>query len=441
MTGKSIESPDRRRLVQTLVAAPLAWPFAPPGAAKVTTGRRRVVVVGAGAFGGWTALALARSGADVTLVEAHAAGHPRSSSGGETRVIRHMYTDPLYVRMAARSLALWREAGRNWGRPLFHQTGVLFMARAEGAGFFDAAYAAMDEEGIGYRRLDPDAIAQRWPQIRLDGIEQGAFEAGTGYLLARRACAAVVHAFERAGGTFRIADARPGPIRGGRLASLALADGTSLAADDFVFACGPWLAGLFPELLGHALKVSRQEVYYFGTPPGDRAHGEAGLPVWADFGPRLWYGIPGSERRGFKIADDTHGGPIDPERADRRASAEGIAAAREYLAMRFPALAGAPLVDARVCQYTNTADGDFIVDRHPGAANLWLVGGGSGHGFKHGPALGELAAAGVLAGQLLEPAFALSRFETPPPKPSPAGGGGPTAAPSPAGGGGPGWGQ
>ena len=88
-------------------------------------------------------------------------------------------------------------------------------------------------------------------------------------------------------------------------------------------------------------------------------------------------------------------------------------AARDYIATRFRALADAPLVDARVCQYTNTANGDFIVDQHPEAANLWLLGGGSGHGFKHGPALGELVAESVLGRQLVEPAFALARHQRP----------------------------
>jgi len=400
----------RRSLLQGLIAAPWIWPLhalAQPDPGAIS--RRRIVVVGAGAFGGWAALNLARRGADVTLIEAWDAGHPRASSGGETRVIRHMYADVLYARMAARSLALFEQAQRDFGQPLLHRTGVLFLGQPDAADYFRAGTAALDDADIEFEHLDRDAVAARWPQIAIDGIEQATYEAQSGYLLARRSCHAVVEAFRRAGGCVVRARAAPGTMRDGRIESIATADGQRIPGDDFVFACGPWLPALFPDLLGPLLTTSRQEVYYFGTPAGDRAHDESGLPVWADFGPRLWYGIPGSERRGFKIADDTHGPEIDPERADRRPSPQGIEAARDYLASRFPALAGAPLIDARVCQYTNTGDGDFIVDRHPEAANLWLVGGGSGHGFKHGPALGELVAESVLGRRIVEPAFTLAQ--------------------------------
>jgi len=400
----------RRDVLQGLMAAPWVWPLsalAQSGGAPAAP--RRVVVVGAGAFGGWTALNLARSGADVTLVEAWAAGHTRSSSGGETRVIRHMYSNALYAGMAARAISLFEQAEREWNETLFHRSGVLFLGQADASEYFDAGTAALRAQKIDFEQLNREAVTSRWPQIALEGIEQATFEPQSGYLLARRACHAVVQAFERAGGKVLRARARPGRIRNGRVESVDLSNGGSIVADDFVFACGPWLPGLFPELMGPLLSTSRQEVYYFGTPAGDQAHDETGLPVWADFGPRLWYGIPGSERRGFKIADDSHGAAIDPEHAERTPSPEGIEAAGEYLERRFPALKDAPLIDARVCQYTNTGNGDFIVDKHPEAANLWLAGGGSGHGFKHGPALGELIAESVLGERVLEPTFTVAR--------------------------------
>lgn len=401
---------DRRRFLESLVTAPIAWSLARNLPASELAGRR-IVVVGAGAFGGWTALALQRAGAQVTLVESWAAGHPRSSSGGETRVIRHLYDSPRYVRMAARALKLWREAAANWQQPLFHPTGVLFLARPGHDDYHRAAAKALEEEGIDFERLDTEQLAQRFPQINPDGIDYGLFEPDTGYLLARRACHAVSEAVIAGGGDYRIGRARPGRISGERLVDIELDNGDRVGADAFVFACGPWLQSLFPELFEQALRITRQEVYYFGTPAGDRRHGESSLPVWADFGERLWYGIPGSERRGFKIADDTRGPVFDPVASDRTPGAEGIDAARAYLAQRFPALADAPLVEARVCQYTNTDDGDFIVDHHPEAANLWLLGGGNGHGFKHAPAVGEVAAEAVLAGRTPVAEFRLDRFK------------------------------
>ena len=194
------------------------------------------------------------------------------------------------------------------------------------------------------------------------------------------------------------------------MGSVRLSDGTALAADAFVFACGPWVGPLFPDVVGDLVRSTRQEVFFFGTPAGDPRFLEDALPVWADHGPRFMYGIPGNQWRGFKVADDTRGPPFDPTTGERVASAAGAQAAREYLAFRFPALRDAPLLETRVCQYENTPDENFLIDRHPRAANVWLVGGGSGHGFKFGPAVGELVAGLVLGTRSPDPVFGLSRF-------------------------------
>lgn len=401
----------RRTFLRSLLAAPLAVLAARRAAARKAD-RPRIAVVGAGAFGGWTALELLRAGARVTLLDAWGPGHSRASSGGETRVIRHGYSERRYVDLAARSLAMWREAAAAWERPIFEACGVLFMRQAGvGEAFFESAAGHLAAAGVPHERLDGEALARRYPQINSDGIVAALYEPTAGYLLARRACEAVVEAVVAAGGDYRIAAASPGPIRHGEMSELVLRGGETLRADQYVFACGPWLKALFPELLGPVLEISRQEAYYFGLPAGDRRFAEPALPVWADFGSRLWYGIPGAERRGFKIADDTRGPPFDPTLSDRQVSAEGVAAARSYIERRFPGLGPAPLIESRVCQYTNTPDGGFLLDRHPAAGNVWLVGGGSGHGFKHGPALGEMVAGRVLGHLPPEPAFALTRFD------------------------------
>src|SRR6056297_196452 len=188
---------QRRHLIQALMAAPFVWSLDSLAyAADKPVAGRRIVVVGAGAFGGWTALNLARAGADVTLVEAWDPGHTRASSGGETRVIRHMYANSLYARMAERSLALFQQAERDWNEELFRRTGVLFMDQSTTSGFFESASSVLRDEGIDFETMDTDVLAGRWPQIALDGIEQAGFEPQSGYLLARRACHAVAQAFK-----------------------------------------------------------------------------------------------------------------------------------------------------------------------------------------------------------------------------------------------------
>lgn len=370
-----------------------------------------IVVLGAGAFGGWTAWHLGQAGHRVTLVDPWGPGNARASSGGDTRVLRHAYgNDLVYIDLAARSLVLFRECEQRWNTPLFERTGLLWMVQDDEQ-YELACLESLNSAGIPHQRLSVDDLQRRWPQLGLDGVRWAFFEEAAGVLLARRSCAAVFAAFVSAGGTSVPSAARPGPIRSGSMDGVLLADGTSLHADAYVFACGPWLGQLFPDLLSEPLvRPTRQEVFTFGTPAGDSLHQPPQLPVWSDHGPTFWYGIPGNEGRGFKLGDDTRGAEFDPTQGEREPSAAGLAAARDYLALRFPAMKDAPLLEARVCQYAMSPDGDFFLDRHPEASNLWLMGGGSGHGFKHGPALGELAAGCVTGTREPEPHFSLERF-------------------------------
>ena len=369
-----------------------------------------IAVIGAGAFGGWTALHLLRSGAKVTLLDAWGPGHSRSSSGGETRVIRHSYNKAIYVDMVKRALELWHEANEQWDRPLLHVSGVLHMRRIDSPINLDGSSLLLTEAKVPHEVLSHDELVKRYPQINMRGIVGAIYEPTAGYLLARRACQAVVDAFLTEGGDYRTAYVQPGTVSNGRMENIVLADGNTLSADQYVFACGPWLKTLFPEVLGPHLSISRQEMFYFGTPADDNRFDAGAMPAWTDIGDEVWYGVPGGEQRGFKIADDALGPPHDPSTSQRTVSEHGIRAASEYIAYRFPGLQGAPLIESRVCQYTNTPDGDFIADRHPEADNTWLLGGGSGHGFKHGPALGEMVAAQVLGEKPVEKTFALARF-------------------------------
>lgn len=370
-----------------------------------------VAVIGAGAFGGWTALYLLRGGARVTLIDAWGPGNSRSSSGGETRVMRGTYgPDQPYTALAARALRLWTTNERKWKRKLLHRIGVLWMAAGDDDAWEAASIAMLEESKIAYLRLSRRELTKRWRQINFEGIDWGVFEPQSGYLLARSSCQAVVEGFVAEGGTYRQAAAVDGDLESGDMKALPLSDGSQLRADRFVFACGPWMGKLFPQTIGANVQATKQDVFFFGTPAADRSFNEDQLPVWADHRQPFMYGIPGNQGRGFKIADDTRGAAFDPTDGERRVSDASLQRAREYLRLRFPTLENAPLVETRVCQYEQTPDSDFIVDRHPEAPHIWLVGGGSGHGFKHGPALGEFVARVVLKDAETEPRWALSRF-------------------------------
>ena len=358
-----------------------------------------IAVVGAGAFGGWTTLFLRRQGARVTLLDAWGPGNSRASSGGETRVIRATYGPrAVYTHMAVRALALWKEHQQRWRRQLYHGIGVLWLVESDDQ-FEQAALPILRDARVAFEQLQGAEVARRYPQINCEQVRWAIFEKDAGYLTARRACAAVLEGFIAEGGEYRqLAVRAPIEPSGGELSSVALSDGSRLTADRFVFACGPWLGSLFPDVIGDRVRATRQEVFFFGTPSGDRRYTEEALPVWADHGTRFMYGIPGNEWRGFKVADDSRGPVFDPTNGERTATEAALQIARDYVGYRFPGLKGAPLLESRMCQYEESPDEHFIIDHHPQAGNAWLVGGGSGHGFKHGPAVGELVARLVLSG-------------------------------------------
>ena len=369
-----------------------------------------MVVIGSGAFGGWTALHLLALGAQVDLIDSWGPGNPRSSSGGETRVIRAIYgPDRIYVEMVKRAYELWEKIIAASGEPLYTETGALWLHRKDDA-YVRSSVPILQELGFPVDKLTIAEARERYPQINFRGVHSAWLERRAGALSARQACGVVRDAFQKAGGRYRQARIKPGAIAGGSMTELRLDDGSRIEADAYVFACGPWLGKLFPEVIGDRIRATRQEVYYFGTPAGSQRYLPAHLPIWIDFGERIFYGIPDVHGRGFKISDDTRGEPIDPTSANRAPSPQGIARARALIAERFPELANAPLVAAEVCQYENSPDGHLIIDRHPEAANVWLAGGGSGHGFKLSPAVGEMTAQMVLSGKEVPKLFRLDRL-------------------------------
>ena len=373
-------------------------------------GKPHIAVIGAGAFGGWTALYLLRGGARVTLIDAWGPGNSRASSGGETRIIRGAYgPDQPYSKLAARALELWKQHQSQWKQQFFFPTGVLWMVEGDDA-FERGSLPSLKDAGIPFEELAVSELSRRWPQINFENVEWGIYEPQSGYLLARASAQAVVERFVSEGGEYREAVVAGRELESGDWKSLTLSDGSALAADRYVFACGPWLGSLFPRVVGPHFVSTRQEVFFFGTPVDDSRYDEGNVPVWADHGDHFMYGIPGNQGRGFKVADDTRGSAFDPTSGERGVSEDGLTAARRYLAYRFPGMKDAPVIESRVCQYENTTDHNFIIDRHPENENVWIVGGGSGHGFKHGPALGEMVAQLVLTDTTADAVYRLARF-------------------------------
>jgi glycine/D-amino acid oxidase-like deaminating enzyme len=368
--------------------------------------RRRfpdVAVIGAGAFGGWTALHLLRLGARVTLIDAWGAGHARGTSSDHSRILRCGYgAHEIHSRWAWRALKLWKEFEREQSVRVFVNCGVLWLAREEDD-YTRASLASLARLKIPVQRISSVELLRRYPQLHAEDVRAVYFEPKAGYLRARNATVSVANAVARHPRA-RLMQAqassslipKPNPLtpslaRSPRLEKLSLSDGSALSAGAYVFACGPWLPQLFPDLLGARILVTKQEVFYFGTPPADPRFTPAQLPAWIEVSVPF-YGIPAADGCGLKVADDTSTTPFDPTHGDRTPAPERIESARRYLASRFPALANAPLVEAKVCQYERTPNRHLVIDRHPQFDNVWVAGGGSGHGFKLGPAVGEFTA-------------------------------------------------
>ena len=383
--------------------------------------RGSLVVVGAGTMGAWSALHAIRAGWQVTLVDAYGAGNARATSGDETRITRASHgSDVFYTRWSREAREDWLAFGHEVGEPFFVQAGALWFARRED-GFEAASIATLRALGIPVERLTPAETAARWPQVATADLAFAALEPEAGLLMARRSIAAVARRLVELGGTVELAWARPGRVGpGGRLADVELGDGRRLAADRFVFACGPWLPRVFPDVAGDLVRVTKQDVCFVGPAGGDGRFGAGSLPCWIDYD-ASYYGIPAVDGRGMKLAPDRYGPVFDPSRGDRLVDPDAVRLVRSYLARRFPDLAEAPIVETRVCQYETTPDTHFVIDRHPGLENAWLVGGGSGHGFKHGPSIGRYVA-GLLGGAVPGPDEA--RFAIGPRVPGDAGAGG-----------------
>lgn len=365
-------------------------------------------VVGSGVFGAWTAHYLRNSGARVALLDGYGPANSHASSGGETRVIRMGYgPDELYTRWALRSLPVWQELQSRTGTQVFHPTGVLWLA-AEDDAYTKEMCQILRRQGVSCEKLDAGAVRQRCPQLRFPDVTWALLEPQSGLLMARRSVQLLVRELQNSG-VDCIQAAAAAPPGKGRATEIRTNAGGKISAGTFVFACGPWLPKLFPEIVGDKIFPSRQEVFFLGTPAGTASFGPPEMPVWLHHQhPDIPYALPDMEGRGFKIAFDRHGPSIDPDSDQRIVSAQSLEHLREFLGRHIPALQDAPVVETRVCQYENTWNGDFLIDCHPELENVWLAGGGSGHGFKHGPAVGEYLSGRILHGQPAEPRFALA---------------------------------
>jgi sarcosine oxidase len=355
----------------------------------VTNATTEIVVVGAGAFGGWTALYLREMGFAVTMIDQYGPGNSRATSGGESRQIRAGYGErEIYTRWVLQAFERWKAREAEWGRKLFFQTGQLSLAREWTKDLTDTR-RVFDKLGVKYEVVKHDDLVRQYPQMNTKSVDFAMFTPSTGVLKAREGCVAVAQAFEKKGGRLLTAKVDLGRRSGDTLQDVALSTGQRVAAQTFVFACGPWLPKVFPSVMKNKLATPRRVVFFYGTPPGDERFTYPNFPTWAVDNA---YGFPSIEGKGFKVVPTFERELVDPDTQEHTLTAEELRKGREFVTKWFPALASQPLVESKVCQREDSVDDHFIVNQHPDLANVWLVGGGSGHGYKHGIMLGDYVA-------------------------------------------------
>jgi glycine/D-amino acid oxidase-like deaminating enzyme len=360
-----------------------------------------IAVIGAGAFGGWTALHLQEMGARVTLIDAWGPGNSRATSGDETRGVRTSYGDrahgELWARWGAEAIRRWLAFDDTYGNDLrfhlFFQTGDIIL-RNEMQPFLENSMKNWDAVGTRYERLTPDDVKHRWPVLSTEEMGLAVYEPQAGVVRSRRACEAVAEVFRARGGTIIVARARPALQVGDRLNDIVLSTHDALAAGQFVFATGPWLGKTFPELMARRIRTPMGYVFYFGPPVADSRFEVPNLPSWNYPGVTGWPALP-VESRGFRIR--TGGGGLgDPDFSERWVPPASVERAKTFIAEHFHGLEGAPLLDTHACHYESTTSRNFLVDQHPEMGNVWLAGGGNAEGFKFGPVVGEYVAKRVL---------------------------------------------
>ncbi|MDT8370072.1 MAG: FAD-dependent oxidoreductase [Longimicrobiales bacterium] len=368
-----------------------------PAPAIHTRRAPEVLVIGAGVFGMFTAHYLREMGVDAQVVDQYGPGNSRATSGGETRGVRSSYGDrphgPVWTRWALRAMEAWKAWDARYtgnGSPLFYHTGDLIL-REEMEPYLERTTQQWDDLGAEYEWLDPDEVRRRFPMIDNSTFPLALYEPGAGVVRARAAIQSAAEEFRRNGGAFVTARVTPGDVEGGRLTGVTTETGETLTADTYVFACGPWLPKLLPDVMGKRLRArSMGYIVYFGTPPGDHRYEWPNCPSYGAPGGTGWPAIP-PDFRGFRART---GGTSweDPDTSDRHVPIEGVERQREWVRGIFPLIGDQPVLETRACHYESSVDRNFIVDVHPGWENAWIIGGGSAEAFKQGPVLGEYIA-------------------------------------------------
>lgn len=358
-----------------------------------------VIVVGAGIFGVAAALSLRRRALTVALLDPGPLPSPLAASTDISKVVRMEYgTDTVYMATVEEALEGWHRWNEAWDEPLYHETGVVMLARAPlmPGGFEYESYQALLSRGHRPQRLDADEIMRRFPAWKPGAFVDGFFHARGGYAESGRVVAALIREASSSGVDLYEGQAAAALLRDGhRVTGVRTRSGGTFLADHVLVAAGSWTYLLVPELAPY-MRATGHPVFHL-QPADPEMYVPPRFTVFtADVSKTGWYGFPLHPQEGVvKIANHGVGLRLHPADDERVVTAEDEAHLRAFLADTLPGLADAPIVYTRRCLYADTLDEHLWIDGHPDIEGLTVATGGSGHGFKFAPLLGDLIADAV----------------------------------------------
>jgi sarcosine oxidase len=349
-----------------------------------------VLVVGAGGVGSATLYHLAQRGVRVIGIDRFPPGHDRGSSHGETRIIRLAYfEDPNYVPLLRRAYQLWGELEADTGLTLFHQVGLLMGGRPDGE-LIPGVLRAAREHDLPVEQFSIQQAQRRFPAYRLADECVALFEQRAGYLMVEDCVQAHAKAAIRSGAKLHTGITVYGWKAEGDSVIVQTSEGIYSAAR-LVVTAGAWVNDLLPSL-GISFQVLRKPLYWYRT--RDRSYlSESGCPCFLleSLG-GVFYGFPQINDLGVKVAEHTGGEPVDdPLRVDRTDRADDRQRLEACLAAHLPGVSR-ECSSHKVCLYTMSTDGHFVIGRHPEHTQVVFTAGLSGHGFKFTSVLGEIMA-------------------------------------------------
>jgi len=353
----------------------------------------KIVVVGAGIFGITAALELRRRGHAVSLCDPGPLPHPHAESTDISKVVRMDYADELYMDWMEETFSSWLAWNARWGEELYHEVGFLVLARDEMSpgGFEHTCFTALQSRGHTVVRVDAAEIGRRFQPWSAGGYRDGYFNPRAGWAESGRVVARLVREARDGGVELREGTQVAALAEGeARIRGVVLSGGEVLSADAVLVAAGAWTPVLLPHLRDR-LWATAQTVFHFRVAE-PAAYQPPRFPVWAaGIGDDGWYGFPALADGTVKVANHGVGRPLHPD-AERLVAAADEAHFRSFLQRALPALADAAVVASRLCLYSDSFDGDFLIDHDPERPGLVVACGGSGHGFKFAPALGATIA-------------------------------------------------